>query len=249
MNFKKTSSLLALAAAMSLGSVAANATPIVGTFDMSSIRGGGIYVTSGEIDWTLPLNPGVNAVATYGEFVIDGTPTGSFAALPILNPDGYVQDMSVNSADANYVPLGASITPKYIKLAAEPNWLFTLTFLSPGTDVDGAGPLPQAPYTLEQTSTGVTASFSVKGSVCDAGVDGVCDSSDDVTFWTGLFTTQFVESDEDTVAELVNKLTTVGYVDTSWSGSITAMVPEPGSLALLGLGLMGLGCLRRRKEA
>lgn len=251
MNFKKRGIWMALATALTLSATAANATPVIGTFDMASPRANGIVVTPGEIDWFSPANPGLDTTKTYGQFTISGIPTGSFAALPVLNPDGYVQDLSNNPADANYVPLGASVTPNFIKLADKPNWLFTLTFLSPGTDVDGVGPLPQAPYTLTEDAAGVTATFSAFGTICDAGVDGVCDKGDDLTKFSALFTTQFVEDDEDTIAELVGKLTNpnIGFVDTSWSGSVTAeKIPEPSSLALLGLGLAGFAGLRRRKQ-
>lgn len=246
MNFKKSASWLALATALTLSASAANAAPITGTLNLTNLRNGGILVSSGEIDWTNPVNAGFNATRSYGEFTISGT-TGSFNALPVLNPDGYVQDMSANPLDANFVALGANNVPNFIKLAGAPSWLFTLNFLSPGTDVDGAGPLPQAPYTLAQGATGVTASFFASGTLCNAGANLICDLGDDVTKWSGVFSTQFAGA---TIGGLINQLVTTGSLATSsWSANINATIPEPGSVALVGLGLLGLAGLRRRKQA
>lgn len=230
---------VAIAAAVASAGFSANAAPVLGT---ATLNTGTVNISFNEIDWS-PSNAGLSVNPTYGTInnlgaALGGVNTGSFSSLSNLFTPITIQDLSNNPADGNYAPAGSSLNiSNFLSFSSNPGWLFTLTNVALGT---------QGPYTLTQIGNGVTASLSFSGTICDSEGDGVCNIGDDVTNWTGIFSANF---DNTTISALVNDvLNGQTLVQKAFSGTITASeIPEPGSVALIGLGLVGLAATRRRR--
>lgn len=220
-----TAGLMALP--LSLLTTSANAAAVTGISNIA----GSVSVTGTSVNF----NPSFTNAAS-------GAQTGSFAGLTggtIMNLTGGPATGTVNIP--GFIMFNQGVAAPIT---------FDLTYIAPGvgtaaacaSSAQGAQCTPTgSPFTLFQlTSNTVVASLQLNGEAYTA------PKSSGFSYATGVFSTQFVVP--GTIPEIITQLQSTGVIGTTYSASFTTSpVPEPASMLLMGVGLMGAGLIARRK--
>jgi hypothetical protein len=199
-----------------------------------------------------------------GDTVCTPTPpsgTGDFTVLTSTGTFAQYDSTFGQILDINDVsePLNTTFSlPDFITFDLNGNEKINLSFIPLGTDtasttcagltnctpevaalVTPADPLGLSAFNLNENATGTAASFSVMGTIVD--------SSGQTGLITGIFTT---ELNGDTPQSALAAFVAAGAsgLPLTYSANFTfSIIPEPASVVLVGIGLLGLGLFRLRR--
>jgi len=211
----------------------AMATPM-GTLNIANCSGGGVDVTATTITWLPSAGSGVGCIDTGLGTNLSYTGGGHLGA----GVAGTIQNLT----------LGGGAVDMFMTFTSTP-LDFVLNGLGPGSSTICSGAIG-----LNQTCSAVAGSpFVLTNLGANTGVSltafGVAnDGSVGNSTWTGAFTTQISGV---TLTQVLATLSAGGTIESTHSASFTvtsATVPEPATLSMMGLGLLGLGVIGRRKR-
>jgi len=213
------------------------ATPIVGTVNTTGVAA--VNLTSINF---------LSGTFVPNLFAVSVPVSGSFTGL--AGTTGTINNLTNNITNTGPQPVGVSFSdPAWMVFtSASPVIDFDLSFIFPGIDgTAGCGssaigatctPFSFSPFNLQNTSTGTSVAFSVAGNARNS-------LTGELSPFTGNFTTQITGQ---TIPKILATINTGGTVTNSYSANfIVTAVPEPGTILLLGAGLIGLGLLQRRR--
>lgn len=227
-NLRLKSTFLSLAAAAAIAVVPASATSVSGSVDIA-----GNTVTVTEVSATF-----VTGSTGSGDPASNGTGDFTGTTNAFYNPG------TISAA----TPLPVS---QWITFSGGANTIyFDLDQILPGfgnagacanNNVGNECTPTNSPFTLIQGLNGVTIDFAVVG---DAYSGSKATGFSQGTL--GLYTTQSVVAG-GTITSILNQIATNGSFTSSYSASFVAGIPEPASILLMGVGLLGAGLVARKK--
>ncbi len=236
---KIASSLGGLAAILlAFAPTTANAAIINGELKVT----GSVIVDAMNIDWT-PPDTG------QGLFNIDPfVNTGFFQTL--AGTTGDILDLNLGAAPVGVPNLGIT---NFLTFAANPSLSFTLDLIAPGPYSSaqcGAAPAAGQTCTFPGSPFGLTNASANSSSVELVLFGTVSDGSGDpASNFRGTYTAQFNTSFQellDTVFVQGGNVSNTYSATFAVTGAPQSTVPEPTTILLFGVGLLGLAAMRKR---